>query len=285
MTNPTWVFEVGTYRTGSTTHYEMTRDIVEATSAGYAIGYHNERRLCDFDDLDLSDLEAIETVFAHHEIECPFSEPPKFSRSSPYIVCKVFEFLPDGFRDDPSHGQILHRQGRIKAIMSIRDPRDIITSMRKREEQRSDDGRKDGEGFDFERVATEQFPIWLGAVVKWADLGPGITLVSKFEDFTVNLYREVRRIAAHLDIELDDDTAKRIARNYTPEALRKRKAAYWKRRGDDPDLREDTALPSIPALLFASSGQWRGELSGEEAAMVYRANRGFFERFGYKHGT
>lgn len=285
MTNPTWVFEAGTYRTGSTTHYEMTRDVVEAANAGYAIGYHNERRLREFDDLGLSDLEAIKEICAHHEIECPFDEPPIFSRSPHYIVCKVFEYLPGGFRKEASHGQILHRQERIKAVMSIRDPRDIITSMRKREEQRSDDGRKDGEGFNFEYTATVQLPIWLGAVQKWADLGLDITLVSKFEDFTTNLYREVRRIAAHLDIELDNDTAKSIARKYTPDALRKRKGDYWKKRGDDPDLREDAALPSIPALLFASSGQWRDELSEEEAEMVYQANRGFFERFGYEHGA
>jgi hypothetical protein len=289
MTKPTWVFCAGTYRTASTTHYHMTRDVVEAANAGYAIGYHNERRLREFDDLNLGNLEAVKELFAHHEIECPFSEPPKFSRPSPYIVCKVFQFLPDGFRGDPSHGQILHRQGRVKAIVSIRDPRDIITSMRVRDLER-------GAEFDaekFERVATQELPAWLDGTRKWADgwkdedsginypMGPDITLVSKFEVFTRNLYREVRRIAAHLDLELDAKTAKDIARAYHPDAMRKRKDEFWKKRRDDAELREDPALPGVPALLFASSGQWRRELSEEEAGMVYEANRGFFERFGY----
>ncbi len=251
--------------------------MVVTSNTGLSIGYHNERRLREFDDLDLADLEAVKELYAHHEIECPFSRPPKFSRSPHYIVCKVFEYLPGGFRGEASHGEILHRQNRLKALVSIRDPRDIITSMRVRDLDR-------GAEFDaekFERVATEELPAWLDGTKRWADLGPDVTLVSKFEDFTQNLYREVRRIAAHLDIELDNDAAKDIARQYRTEALRKRKDDYWKRRQNDPDLREDPALPSIPALLFASSGQWRRELDETEVALVYEANRDFFERFGY----
>ncbi|NIM55155.1 MAG: hypothetical protein GTO15_11130 [Pseudomonas stutzeri] len=277
MTKPTWVFTAGTYRTASTTHYHMTRDVVEAANAGYSIGYHNERRLKDFDGLDLGDLEAVKELYAHHEIECPFDEPPTFSRSPHYIVCKVFKYLPKGFRDDPSHGQILHRQGRVKAVISIRDPRDIITSQRERDRQR--EVEFDDEKFEY--VATQEMPEWLADLEKWIDLGPDITLVSKFEDFTTNLYREVRRIAAHLDLELDNDVAKGIARNYTVEALKRRKKEFWEKRADNPDLREDPALPSVPALLFASSGQWREKLTEEEAEMVYRANKKFFERFGY----
>jgi len=286
MTKPIWVFEAGTYRTGSTTHYQMVRDVVQTTNSGIAIGYHNERRLRGFDALDFSDLEAVQAIYKEHykdrKIACPFTEVPQFSRQAPYIVCKVFEYLPDGFRKGPSHGQLINRQKRLKVVVSIRDPRDIATSMRRREEQRSDDGRKDSKPFDFEELVTQQFPIWLGAVEKWIDLGPDVTLVSKFEDFTQNLEGEARRIAAHLSIEIDDATAQRIAGDYQVDAIRKRKDKFWQKRRKDPDVNEDTALPSIPALLFASSGQWQRELSKEEAKLVYRANRGFFERFGYR---
>lgn len=282
MSKPVWIFVAGSYRTGSTTHYEMTRDVVEATGSGLAIGYHNERRLPDFDGLDYGDLEAVKAIYAKHEIECPFDAPPKFSRDPFYIVCKVFEFLPDGFRDGTSHGQILARQNRIRAVVSVRDPRDIITSMRRREEQRSDDGRKESGGFDFQKVATKQLPIWLGAVMKWADMGPERVLISKFETFTTNLYREVRRIAAHLDLELTADEAKEIAKRYQVNTLKARKRAYWDAKQEDPELREDPALPSIPALVFASSGQWRNQLTVAEAELVYEANKAFFVRFGYE---
>jgi len=280
MPKPVWVFVAGPYRTGSTTHYEMTRDVVQMTGSGIAIGYHNERRLRSFDALDLGDLEAVKATYAEHKIECPFTEPPKFSRQVPYVVCKVFEYLPDGFRDGPSHGQLIHRQKRLRVIVSVRDPRDIITSMKRREEQRCDAG-KNGAGFNFEEVATEKFPIWLGAAQHWADLGPDVALVSKFEDFTRDLEGEVRRIAAHLGIKIDDIAAQYIAASYQVDAIRKRKDDFWQKRRKDPDVNEDPALPSIPALLFASSGQWQRELSKEEAEMVYAANKGFFERFGY----
>lgn len=278
---PVWVFVAGSYRTGSTTHFQMTRDVVVAGNAGIAIGYHNERRLRDFDALDFGNLEAVREIYARHKIACPFDKPPQFSRKAPYIVCKVFEYLPDGFRGESSHGKLLHRQKRIRAVVSVRDPRDIATSMRRREEQRSDDGRRENTPFDFENLVTQKFPVWLAAMEKWVDLGPEVSLVSRFEEFTRDLEQEVRRIAAHLKVEVDDDTVQRIAAEYEIDAIRERKDKFWKKRRKDPDVNEDPALPSIPALLFASSGQWRRELSKEEARLVYRVNRAFFERFGY----
>jgi hypothetical protein len=280
MTKPIWVFVAGTYRTASTTQYEMARDVVRASNSGFAIGYHNERRLRDFDALNMSG--AIKETFDEHSVDCPFIGPPQFSRSPHYIVCKVFEYLPAGFRDGPSHGQLIHRQRRLKAIVSIRDPRDIATSMKRREEQRSDDGRRNGEPFDFENLVTQKFPIWLGALTRWIDLGPGVTLVSRFEDFTIDRQTEVRRIANHLGVTLVDEEIERVANAYEIEAMRKRKDEFWQRRRENPDECEDGALPSIPALLFASSGQWQRELSEEEARLTVEANREFCERFGYE---
>lgn len=244
MTKPIWVFVAGTYRTGSTTHYQMTRDVVEETGNGIGIGYHTEAKLREFD------------ADSDHR----------------YIACKVFEYLPKGFRNETSHGEIIHRQERLRAIISVRDPRDIIVSMRKRDDQR-------GNGFDFKRVAAKDFPVWLGQLGQWADLGPSVALVSKFEEFTVNLLTEVRRIARHLDIELSDELAKDIARRYTIRAQQKRKEEHRK---GGPDKREDPWLPSIPGIVFGTSGHWRTWLNGVESKMVYEANSGFFERFGYE---
>ena len=47
MTN--WVFVAGIYRSGSTTQYEMVRDIVTQTGNGIGIGYHTENKLTEYD--------------------------------------------------------------------------------------------------------------------------------------------------------------------------------------------------------------------------------------------
>jgi hypothetical protein len=272
---PTWVFVAGTYRTGSTTHYGMVRDVVGKTNSGIGIGYHREGRLIDFDCFEWKNKKAIDDLYGEHNIQHSFKRVPQFSHNPYFIVCKVFEFLPNGFRGEISHGEIIARQNRLKAIVSVRDPRDIAVSMKSRSRELA------GSVFDFKKTVTEDFPVWLGQVMKWADLGKEITLVSKFEDFTQHLLREVRRIANHLDIELSDEMAKSIARDYKIEAIRKKKDKFWKQKHDNPRAREDPALPSIPALLFASSGQWQRELTEDEARMVVEANKGFFERFGY----
>lgn len=245
---PTWVFVCGTYRTGSTTLYQMVRDVVHIAGVGEGIGYHTENKLREHDQ-------------------------PKWR----YIVCKVFEYLPDGFRGETSHGEILHRQGRIRAIMSVRDPRDIIVSMRKRHEARLSNGKPDPEGWDFKKTATENLPTWLGWSLKWADLGPEMTLLSKFEQFTQNLSQEVRRIAAHLDVELPPDIVGEIARGYTIDAMQARKT-----QAKETGEREDPWLPSVPGVVFGTSGMHRTWLNGPERRMVEESCREYMERFGYR---
>jgi hypothetical protein len=84
-----------------------------------------------------------------------------------------------------------------------------------------------------------------------------------------------------LGIPLNDKLAQQIADKYSPEAMKKRKEKHHDNRHANPDAKEDAALPSIPALKFATSGHWRDHLTDEEAAMVVKANGHFFERFGY----
>lgn len=245
MTRPTWVFIAGPYRSGSTTQYQITRDIVEKAGQGVGIGYHTENKLKEFDVPD---------------------------SPHPYIVCKVFEFLPAGFRGDTSHGEIIHRQKRIKAVVSVRDPRDILVSMRYRAESQGND-------FDFKKVATEEMPIYLANLQKWIDLGLELCYWARFEDFTLNLLALTRSIAAHLAIDLPDEQAKEIAAAYTIRAQKSKKQEFKKNRS--PEKREDPWLPSIPEVLFGTSGHSKTWLNGPERAMVYEANKEFFERFGY----
>ena len=242
MSKPTWVFVAGPYRSGSTTQYQMTRNIVEETENGIGIGYHTEGKLKEFD-----------------------TEGPR------YVVCKVFEFLPEGYHDihdaerfKPSYGKVIYDEGRLRAVVSVRDPRDMIVSMRKRS----------GDDFDFKHTATVEFPRWLGNVEKWIALGE-LTHCSRFEDFTLNLLREVKAIAAHLEIEIGDEHAKSIAKRYTISEQRKRKDEY-----DRPGNKRH--LPSVPGIVFGTSGHYATWLTTPERKMVYEANQGYFERFGYE---
>ena len=249
MSSPRWAFIAGSYRTASTTQYEITRDIVEGTRSGIGIGYHTESRLKERDE---------------------------DTRKGYIVVCKVFKFLP---QHSPFGKQFLE-ENRLKALCTIRDPRDIIVSMKARSEAtRNMD-------FDFKQTVTENFPIWLGQLEQWIDLGPEITMVTKYEDMIVNLYKEAKRIAEHLGISADDDLLKTIAKNHTIQAMVKAKKEYRskaqkaKARGEEPP-REDPWLPSIPAIKFGTSGQWRTWLSTGEITLVNETCAKFMERFGY----
>lgn len=242
---PTWVFVAGPYRSGSTTQYQITRDIIEETKNGKGVGYHTEDKLREFD----------------------------VEGNKPYVVCKVFEFLPDGFRGDESYGKELYDQDRAVSVVSVRDPRDIMVSMRKRAHQR-------GAYFDFNSVAKDDFPIWLGNVVKWIDKIER-SYWSRFEEFTQNLLYETRAIAAHLGIELDDDHAKDIAGRYSIRSQYHRKQEFKKAK---PDAKEDPWLPSIPEIIFGTSGHWRTWLNGPERQLIEDVNRDFMVRFGYLEG-
>ena len=88
-----------------------------------------------------------------------------------------------------------------------------------------------------------------------------------------------RNIAGHLGVHLDDERAKKIAAAYTIRAQKSKKQKYKKDRS--PEKREDPWLPSIPEVLFGTSGHNKTWLNGPERAMVQEANAAFFERFGY----
>ena len=245
---PTWIFICGTYRTASTTCYEITRDIVSETGNGKGIGYHQEGKLSDFD--------------------IPAQEP--------YIVCKVFEYLPDGFQGKPSLGQFFHRKGRLKAIATIRDPRDIITSMRERHNRQMENPEHQRIPFDYHHRVTVDFPIWLGQLERWIDLGPNICMVSRYESFTKDLLNEVNRIASHLGITISPILARDIASRYTPEAIMVRKKA--KR---EAKQKEDPWLPGIPGILFGTVGAHKDHLSPEEEELLIEYNGDWMRRFAY----
>jgi len=242
-TKPTWIFVCGAYRTASTTSYQITRDIVEGTNNGIGRGYHTESRLEEFD------------VPGHR-----------------YVVSKVFKYLPE----TSPFGKTFLDEGRIRAIATIRDPRDIIVSMRTRHDGRLPSGKKSGTPFDFETTIKASFPIWLGQLTDWIDLGPEVTLVSRFDEWTRNIFGEVKRIAEHLDIDLPRKKAGNIAKSYTIRAMRE-KAGRVRHEGG----KADPWLPSIPGVVFGTSEIYHTWLSPPERRLVQEHCKDFMERFGY----
>lgn len=236
-----WVFVAGIYRSGSTTQYEMCRDIVQETGNGIGIGYHTEQRLKDNDD-------------SKHN----------------FVVCKVFEPLFIGFRDKPSYAKKFFNENRVKAIATMRDPRDVITSMKKRSEGRKEDGTNGK--WSFRATAQTNFPIWFSNLDKWFDWG---AMKTKYEDMILiteeknGLYNECKRIANHLNIKANDDLLKEIASRYTVESIIKRKQ------------KDKGALPSRPAIVFGTSGINKTWLTVPERRMVEKSVGWFIEKYGY----
>ena len=235
MTKPTWVFVAGIYRSGSTTQYEMCRDIIQETNNGIGIGYHTEQRLKDND-------------MGNHK----------------FVVCKVFEPLFEGFRGEQSYAKKFFEENRVKAIATMRDPRDVMTSMKKRSEGRGKDGKE--KEWSFEETAKENFPVWFSNLDKWLEWG---AMPTRFEEMILNLYKECKRITSHLKIDANDDLLKSIAKRYTVQSIQEK------------GQKDKGALPSRPGIVFGTSGTHKTWLSVPERKMIEESVGWFIEKYGY----
>ena len=242
-TKPTWVFVVGAYRTGSTTQFLLTEQVVQRTKQGMSIGYHNEKRLVEHDQ--------------HRDV--------------PYVVCKVFIYLPE----TSVHGACFLHENRIKVIGTVRDPRDIMVSMRERSKALGN------HEWSFEHVVTEELPKWLKQFNQWTDLGKELVHVAHFEDMITNLPREVQAIAKHLDVPIGAAQAGRIGRSLTAGAQKARKKRFMALKSRNESSKEHPVLPSIPALKFATAGHWVDWLSADEAHLIEQYAGEYMERWGY----
>lgn len=237
---PTWVFVVGPYRTASTTQYEIVRDILEETGSGKGVGYYDQAgwKIRNFDD-------------------------PQYGR---YVACKNFTYLP---KEKPVVGTI-KEDGRIKATGTIRDPRDIATSMMIRS------WNLDNDDWDFEETVTEFFPVWLGQFDEWVQNLQKEMLVSRFEVLTNNLLKETKRLAGFLDVDLNSKQAEIIASRYTTDKIMKRK-----KEAKEQEEQEDEWLSSIPSIVTGKSGIYQEYLSPQQIEMIEQANEDFMRRWGY----
>jgi hypothetical protein len=236
--NPTWIFVAGIYRSASTTQYEMCRDIVQGifNGVGIGIGYHTENRLKKYDD-------------------------DKYR----LVVCKVFEPLFEGFRGEPSYAKKFFDENRALAIATMRDPRDVATSMKRRSEGRNKKGQEDE--WSFEKTVQENFPVWFGNLDKWYEWG---AMQTKYEEFTLNLYREAKRIARHIGVRADDSFFKTVAKKYSIQNIQ------------EIGQKDKGALPSRPGIVFGTSGIHKTWLTAPERKMVENSVGWFIEKYGYE---
>lgn len=245
MTKPLWIFVAGPPRSGSSTQYEITRTIAEDTDSGIGIGYHTEEKLREYDN-------------SKHDM----------------IICKVFAYLPEYYYDThdnlkakESYGKIIANEDRLKTVVTVRNPLDIVTSMKKRA----------GDNWNMKETLKD-LPRWLNDAIKWIDLGPKITYYSRFEDYIKNLPTETLNIANHLGIELPDKGHHRIGNLFRIEKIQERKG----KQHNPPPENERRHLPSVPGIVFGTSGQWSTWLTHPEQKAVIEISKEFMERFGYK---
>lgn len=248
MSRPTWAFVVGTYRTGSTTQHRIAAAIVESTNRGKDIGYHKESRLVENDE-----------------------SPNQIN------VCKVFRFLP---AESETAGRFL-KEGRIRVIGTVRDPRDIFVSMQERERRGGRIAKFDAR----ERIET-LLPLWFGWFDTWTSLPKETVYVSKFETMIVDLAAEALRIAAFLGVRLSRKDAMRITNPFKVPAQKATKEAYWKNRRKiekkgEVAPREHPVLPSIPSVEFGTSGHWPIWLHPSQVKSIEKHCKDYMTRWGY----
>lgn len=249
MNAPIWVFVTGTYRTGSTTQNRIAAAIVEHVHRGKGIGYHKESRLVEHDQDD-----------------------------DEFIVCKVFRYLPD---ESETATRFLE-EGRIRVIGTVRDPRDIFVSMQER-------SRRSGkiDEFDGKKVINEGLPMWLGWFDTWVDRVPrDMVYVSKFEVMIHDLSVEALQISSFLGIGITRKEAMTLTNPFRLPEQQKAKAEYWRNRRrlekkGEKAPREHPVLPSLPAVVFGTSGHWKTWLNHSQVRMIEKSCKRYMARWGY----
>lgn len=231
MARPMWVFVVGMYRTGSTTQYLLTEGVVEITENGQGIGYHTEDRLQTYERYNGN-----------------------------FVVCKVFKPVCESSQT----AKVIKQDGRMRAIATVRDPRDIVTSMKKR-----------GVNFSWKDTMKE-WPTWQGWFLKWASYGDDIIRIVKYEDMIRDLEKEVRGIANFLGIQISPEQVKEVAKlgDLTYQRERAKKAK-------DEGKPAHPWLPSLPGAAFGKARNWPSVLTLEEKRDIEAKARLMITRWRY----
>ena len=166
----------------------------------------------------------------------------------------------------------LVKTGKAKAIYVYRDLRDVVVSvMNKRQES-------------FEQIAKGNFvENCLDNFYKWASLED--IFVSKYEELTVNLKKEVMRISNYLGFELNEDSAEKIAENYSLDRqIQRIKNFDYETQGigQGSVKCEPISLLHQNHISSGKSGQWRHSLSRQEVSTIENIADFWLIEKGYK---
>jgi hypothetical protein len=132
--------------------------------------------------------------------------------------------------------------GRAKAIYIFRDPRDIYASLKR--------FRPKGSDIESLKAINNEHTFWYNL--------PG-TYISRYDDVVNNIYGEAKNIASHLDLDITDSQAEKIADKRSIENQRKLQ----------PDKGWDSKSTLWHNHIYTGdSGVWKEELSSPELSMV-----------------
>lgn len=166
-----------------------------------------------------------------------------------YLVVKCHQYTNEAAE--------LIQNDEVKVIYVYRDIRDVVVSMMKKESK------------TFEEIVKSNFikQDCLGSFHKWNSI-KGI-LISEYKELTEDLKPEILKIAAYLEIDLDEQSVNEIADSYTFEQQKQRiqKFDYQQQgiQGDSSNVMYDpTSLLHHNHINSGKSGQWRDCLSQEE---------------------
>jgi hypothetical protein len=178
-------------------------------------------------------------------------------------VVKIHQYVPQA--------EDLARLGDALFLYSVRDIRDVVVS--RREQAR----------ISFEQAASAEA---LREIIRdhqqWTRLSP--ILVSRYEEITGNLEREIARIALFLRVTLDPTQVSLLATRFGVEAQRRRvdglrqgalKASAFKPYDPHSQLH-------LGHIQSAHTGRWRNELSEEQVALVEARAGRWLARNGYE---
>jgi hypothetical protein len=160
--------------------------------------------------------------------------------------------------------RLLTRLGLLKPTYIFRDPRDVAVSLYEHGERLRRDGLNSRTQFDQLKTLGEaiQFtgrlmPIWRA----WTGLEG--CLSARFEEFTIDMLREAKRLNSHLGLGLDEPVLREITRRLDPTStpadalsrsmhLHSGKRGRWETRMSDSDkeLCREVLGPHLPAMGY-----------------------------------
>lgn len=174
-------------------------------------------------------------------------------------------------------------QNNAMGIYSFRDSRDVYASMMQ-QQQKPFDAIWNWHGRDFIKTSFDNHKNWTSL--------PRV-LVSQYEDIVEDIPKEVKRIASHLDIEINFTECQQIAANFSITQQQERvkqfkeKLLQMPRNPNDHreivDYHDEDNLLQMNHIDSAKVGRWKEDLSAKEVAMIENKVKNWCVENGYEH--